>query len=431
MELCIIGGAGHVGLVTGACLAEIGHRVTCVDSEKSKIKSLNDGHIPFFEPDLLELVKANKKKRRLRFTTDIRDGVKKSRVIFISVSTPARENGDADLSYVENVSRSIAVSLPSYRLIVEKSTVPVETGKWVKHTINVFNKRGIDFDIASNPEFLREGSAVRDFMRPDRIIIGAETERAKKILLLIYKPIKAPIVVTDINSAELIKHASNSFLAAKISFINAVSTICERAGGNINEVARGVGMDKRIGESFFNAGLGFGGSCFPKDLSAFIRIAERVGYDFKLLKEVQNVNDQQKKSLVKKVAGMLWNLQNKKVCVLGLSFKPDTDDIRSAPSLDIIPMLQKEGVTVRAYDPRAMKPAKKLLKGVTFCRDPYEAVTDCDCLVIVTEWDMFNKLDFDRVKKLMRQPVIVDGRNLYSPSKMRRLGFKYQGIGIQ
>ncbi|MFC1577224.1 UDP-glucose dehydrogenase family protein [Candidatus Omnitrophota bacterium] len=431
MNICVIGGGGHVGLVTGACFAELNHRVICIDNDKSKIRDLNAGRIPFYEPGLAEMVKRNKRKKRLRFSTDIREAVRKSQVIFISVGTPSREGGDADLSFVESVSRQIAVSMPSYRLIVEKSTVPVETGKWIKHTIGIFNKKGIDFDIASNPEFLREGSAVEDFMNPDRVIVGVETEKAERLLQKLYKPIKAPIVVTDINSAELIKHASNSFLAMKISFINAVSTVCERVGADIVKVARGVGLDKRICESFFSAGLGFGGPCFPKDLAAFIRIAEKVGYDFRLLKEVQSVNEEQKRLTVQKVRQMLWNLQNKKVCILGVAFKPETDDIRSAPSLDIISMLQKEGVAIKAYDPKAMKHAKKKTKNVEFCKDPYKAAEDCDCLVIVTEWSEFKHLDLARIKKVMRQPIIVDGRNIYSPSRIKKLGFKYQGVGVR
>jgi len=428
MNICVIG-AGHVGLVTGACFADLGHKVVCVDNDTTKIRMLKSGKIPFYEPGLSDMVKRNYRKKRLAFSTNLKEGVAQSKIIFIAVGTPSRENGDADLSYVENVSRSIAQAMRSYRLIVEKSTVPVETGKWVKHTIDTFKKQNVDFDIASNPEFLREGSAIEDSQHPDRIVIGVETKRAEKLLLELYRPFRAPIVVTDLNSAELIKHASNSFLAAKISFINAVSIICEKVGADIVEVARGVGLDRRINGSFFNAGLGFGGPCFPKDLDAFIRIAEKAGYDFKLLKAVQDINEEQKRFLIKKIEQALWNLTSKSVCILGLSFKPDTDDMRTAPSLDIIAMLKKEGVSVRAYDPQAAGNAKKLLKGVELCATPYAAAKGCDCLVIVTEWDEFKRLDLAKLKKIMRQPIIIDGRNLLVPEVVKKAGFKYTGIG--
>lgn len=429
MNICIIG-AGHVGLVTGACFASLGNNVICVDSDEGKIKKLQKGMMPIYEPGLEELVRRNKKEGKINFTQDLRRGVRASEVIFIAVGTPSRENGEADLTFVEGVSREIALSMPSYRLIVEKSTVPVMTGEWVEHTLKAFNKRNIKFDVASNPEFLREGSAIKDFMHPDRIVIGVKSKKARDILTELYKPIKAPMVVTDIKSAELIKHASNSFLATKISFINAVANICDKVGADALEVARGIGLDKRIGEEFLNVGIGFGGSCFPKDISAFIRIAEKVGCDFGILKEVQRVNEAQKRILVKKIESLLWNLSKKTIGVLGLSFKPDTDDIREAPSLDIIAMLEKEGARIKVYDPEAMDRARKVLKkGVEFCGDAYAASKDSDCLVIITEWDEFKELDFKKIKRLMRQPIIVDGRNIYEPREMKKLGFKYAGIG--
>ncbi|MBI5144486.1 MAG: UDP-glucose/GDP-mannose dehydrogenase family protein [Candidatus Omnitrophica bacterium] len=439
MNICIIG-SGHVGLVTGACFADLGNKVICVDNDEEKIEKLQRGMMPIYEPGLEELVKRNKKEGRLYFSSGLKGGVRKSEIIFIAVGTPPRDNGEADLSYVEHVSREIALSMPSYRLIVEKSTVPVNTGEWVEHTIKVFNSRNIRFDVASNPEFLREGSAIEDFMHPDRIVIGVKSKRARDLLVELYKPLKAPIVVTDIKSAELIKHASNSFLAAKISFINAVANICDMVGADIVEVSKGMGLDKRIGKEFLNAGIGFGGSCFPKDLSAFVRIAERCGYDFGILKEVEKVNEYQKRMVVKKIEGLLWNLSKKTIGILGIAFKPDTDDIRSAPSLEIISMLKREGVRVKIYDPEAMDKAKRALAkegipsygkdaGIEFCKDAYAVSKDSDCLIIATEWNEFKELDFKKIKKLMRQPVIVDGRNIYDPEELKKLGFRYLGIG--
>jgi UDPglucose 6-dehydrogenase len=327
MNISIIG-SGYVGLVTGACFADLGNRVICMDNDLSKIKMLQKGIVPIYEPGLEEMIRRNKKEGRLSFTNNIRECVKRSEIIIIAVGTPPRDNGEADLSFIEHVSRDIALSMPSYRLVIEKSTVPASTGEWVERTIDIFNKKKIDFDVASNPEFLREGSAIEDFMHPDRVVIGVKSRKAKEILLELYKPLNAPVVVTDIKSAELIKHASNSFLAMKISYMNSIANLCDRLGADVAEVAKGLGMDKRIGAKFLNAGIGFGGFCFPKDLSAFIRIAEKVGYDFGILKEVQKVNDEQKKLVIKKIEEEIWNLPNKIVTILGLSFKPDTDDIR-------------------------------------------------------------------------------------------------------
>ncbi|MFA6321555.1 MAG: UDP-glucose/GDP-mannose dehydrogenase family protein [Candidatus Omnitrophota bacterium] len=429
MKICIIG-AGYVGLVSGACFADLGNNVVCVDNNAEKINRLKAGAIPIYEPGLEELVKRNRKEGRLSFSTSVKEGVKTCEVIFIAVGTPSRDGGDADLTFVEHVSREIAQAMPSYRLIVEKSTVPVNTGEWVEHTIKVFNKRGIKFDVASNPEFLREGSAIKDFMNPDRIVIGVKSKKAKDILTELYKPLKAPIVVTDIKSAEIIKHASNSFLATKISFINAISDICDKVGADIVEVARGIGLDRRIGKEFLNAGIGFGGSCFPKDLSAFIRIADKIGYDFGMLKEVQKVNDYQKALLIKKIEALVWNLPKKTIGVLGLSFKPDTDDIRQSPALDIITMLQKEGAKIKVYDPQAMGRAKlELSKNTEFCKDAYAVAKNSDCLLLATEWNEFKELDFKKIKKIMRQPILIDGRNIYDPEEMKKLGFTYIGIG--
>lgn len=428
MNICVVG-SGYVGLVTGACLADLGNKIVCVDIDKEKIKQLKKGVIPIYEPGLGELIKSNVKKKRIVFTTELKEGVKKSEVIFIAVGTPPRENGEADLTYVENVASQIAQCMTSYKLIVEKSTVPVETGHWVKHTVKINNRHKVHFDVASNPEFLREGSAIEDFMRPDRIVIGVESKKAKELLMSLYRPLGVPIVVTDIKSAEIIKHASNSFLATKISFINAVSNICEKAGADVQQVARGMGLDKRIGASFLNAGAGFGGFCFPKDLAAFIRISEKLGYDFGLLKEVEKINEYQKNLLVKKIEEGLWIVKGKTIGILGLSFKPNTDDIRFAPALDIIKMLLGEGAVIKAFDPQAMSKVKKVIKDIKFCRDPYETAKGSDCLVIMTEWNEFKELDLKKVKKLMKQPLIVDGRNIYEPEATRKLGFKYICMG--
>lgn len=428
MNICIVG-AGHVGLVTGACFAELGNRVVCVDNNSSRIVGLKKSIMPFYEPGLEEMVVKNVKEKRLKFTTNLREAVKKSLIIFIAVGTPPKENGEADLTDIEKVAQNIAHSLPSYRLIVEKSTVPVETGKWVEHTIraNIHGKK--KFDVASNPEFLREGSAIGDFMHPDRIVLGVESKRAKEILIELYKPLKVPIIVTDIKSAEIIKHASNSFLATKISFINAIANICEKVGADVLKVAQGLGSDKRIGNKFLNAGCGYGGFCFPKDIEAFIRIAEKKGYDFQLLKAVKKINEEQKDSMIKKIEDALWNLKGKTIAILGLSFKPGTDDLRFAPSIDIINKLKLDGVRIRAFDPQAMPGARKIFKDIKFCKDVYETAKGSDCLVVLTEWNEFKEIDFKKIKKLLKQPVIVDGRNIYDPAKMKKMGFRYIGIG--
>ena len=429
MKICVVG-AGHVGLVTAACFAEMGHRVVCMDRDRKKLAVLRRGKAWFYEPGLEELVVKNLKRKRLFFTDRVEEGVRQSEIIFIAVGTPPLPSGDADLTAMEQVVRKIATAADGYRLIVEKSTVPVETGRRVKQTLEIMAKRKAPIEVASNPEFLREGSAVQDFFHPDRIVIGVESARAKALLENLYRPFKAPLVVTDIASAELIKHSSNAYLSMKISFINAVSVICDKVGADVEQVARGIGLDSRIGASFLKAGIGYGGFCFPKDLEAYIRIAEKLGYDFKLLKAVKQINDEQRKILVEKTASLLWNLKDKKIGMLGLSFKPDTDDLRFAPSLEIIAALQKGGARVHAYDPQAMPEARHLLgRQVPLAKDPYQLARDADCLLLVTEWKEFKDLDFARIKKLMRQPVLVDGRNLYDPEKMKKLGFRYVAVG--
>jgi UDPglucose 6-dehydrogenase len=428
MNVSVVG-AGHVGLVSGACFADLGNRVIMVDNDAKRIANLKKGIMPYYEPGLEELVRRGVREKRLAFTTSLKEAVAKSTIIFIAVGTPQKATGEADLAYVEHVARDIAGCLTSYRLIVEKSTVPVQTGQWVHHTIKTYLKRKVPFDVASNPEFLREGTAIQDTLKPERVVIGVESAKARRLLTQLYKPMGCPIVVTDINSAELIKHASNSFLSMKISFINAVAQICERAGADVEQVAHGMGLDSRIGRSFLNAGAGFGGFCFPKDLEAFIKIAEQLGYDFELLKAVRNINEAQKRGFAEKVQKALWVMKGKTIAVLGLAFKPNTDDMRYAPAIDIIEHFLAEGAAVKAFDPQAMKEAAHLLPKVKLCKDPYEAAKDADCFAIVTEWNEFKELDFGRIKKLLRQPLIVDGRNVYDPAEMRRLGFRYVGVG--
>ena len=428
MDLSIVG-AGHVGLVTGACFADLGHHVIIVDNDAKRIAGLKKGVMPYYEPGMEELVLRTVKEGRLSFTTSLKEAVAKTTILFIAVGTLQKATGEADLTYVENVARSIAECMTGYKLIVEKSTVPVQTGAWVGHTIKTYLKKKVPFDVASNPEFLREGTAIQDIMKPDRVVIGVESARARDLLMELYKPLGAPIVVTDIASAELIKHASNSFLSMKISFINAVAQVCERAGADVSQVADGMGLDPRIGRSFLNAGAGYGGFCFPKDVEAFIKIAEQLGYDFELMKAVRNVNEHQKRDFATKIQKALWVVKGKSIGVLGLAFKPNTDDMRYAPAIDVIEYLEGEGASVKAYDPQAMKEAAHLLPKTKMCKDPYEVARGADCLAILTEWNEFKELDFKRIKKLLRQPLIVDGRNVYDPARMRKLGFRYIGIG--
>ncbi len=428
MDISVVG-AGHVGLVTGACFADLGHQVVVVDNDAKRIANLQRGVMPYYEPGLEELVARGVRESRLSFTTSIREAVVKSTILFIAVGTPQKATGEADLTYVENVARSIAQHLPGYRLVVEKSTVPVQTGQWVHHTIKTYLKRKHPFDVASNPEFLREGTAIQDFMKPDRVVLGVETKRAADLLTKLYKPLGVPLVLTDIRSAELIKHASNSFLAMKISFINAVAQVCERSGADVQQVADGMGLDPRIGRSFLSAGVGWGGFCFPKDVEAFIKISEQLGYDFELLKAVRNINEQQKRGFAAKIQRALWVVKGKTIGVLGLAFKPNTDDMRYAPAIDIIEYLQGEGARIKAFDPQAMGEAKRLLPRVTLCQDPYEAARGADCLAVLTDWNEFKELDFRRLKKLLRQPLIVDGRNVYDPKRLEALGFRYIGVG--
>ncbi len=431
MKIAIIG-TGYVGLVTGTCFAAVGHDVTCVDNDAKKVALLQSGGIPIYEPGLEELVKQNVAAGRLRFTDNIVEGVQRSQVIFIAVSTPPLPDGGVDLSFVERVTREVAQAMTDYKIIVDKSTVPVKTGEKVAATIRRYCKAQVEFDVVSNPEFLREGFAVEDLMKPDRIVIGVTSERPVAAMREIYTPFNAPIIVTDINSAELIKHAANSFLALKISYINAIAVVCEASGANVQEVANGIGMDERIGRRFLNPSLGFGGSCFPKDLSAFIQISEQLGYDFRLLKEVQRINAEQMTRFVKKITDTLWVLQDKTLGVLGLAFKQNTDDVRMSPAIELCQRLLQEGAKLRVYDPQAMEKAKALLPAgeqVTYVAAMNDVATGCDALVVATEWPEFKQLDLVRARQQLSHPILFDGRNLFDPAEMERLGFVYKSIG--
>ncbi len=430
MNITIIG-TGYVGLVTGTCFAEIGHNILCVDCDETKVKLLQEGGIPIYEPGLEEMVKKNVAEGRLNFTASTAEGVEKSDVIFIAVPTPPLDDGSVDLSFIERVARDIANAMTSYKVVVDKSTVPVKTGEKVADTIKRYCKADCDFDVISNPEFLREGFAVEDLMNPDRIVVGLTSNKPEAAMREIYEPFNAPIIFTDINSAELIKHAANSFLAMKISYINAVAAICEASGANVVEVANGIGMDERIGRRFLNASLGFGGSCFPKDLSAFIRISADLGYDFGLLKEVQKINAGQMDRFLKKITDTLWVLKDKTIGVLGLAFKQNTDDVRMSPAIEVCQRLLKDGAMLRVHDPKAMEKAKEILpsSGVTYVNDMDIVAEGCDALVVVTEWPEFKELDLAKARDAMTAPLLFDGRNLFDPAEMEQLGFTYKSIG--
>ena len=418
-----------MGLVTGTCFAEGGHEVICVDKDAEKVKLLQAGGMPIYEPGLEDLVRHNVGAGRLRFTASTQEGVQQSDVIFIAVPTPPQADGSVDLSFIEGVSREIAGAMTAYKIVVDKSTVPVKTGEKVAETIKRYCKAKVDFDVVSNPEFLREGFAVDDFMKPDRVVIGVLSARPVPAMREIYAPYHAPVIVTDIHSAELIKHAANSFLALKISYINAVSVLCEMSGANVQEVAQGMGMDARIGRQFLDASLGFGGSCFPKDLSAFIRLSESLGYEFGLLKEVQKINAEQMNRFVKKIEETLWVIKGKTLGVLGLAFKQNTDDVRMSPALDLCQRLHKEGARLRVHDPQAMEKARPILPDATYVADMDEVAEGCDALIIATEWPQFKNLDLERARKNLAHPIIFDGRNLFDVEEMERLGFLYKSIG--
>ncbi len=430
MDISIIG-SGYVGLVTGACFADVGHNVFCVDNDERKIEALRAGRIPIYEPGLEEIIHRNVSAHRLHFSSSIQEGVEKSQIVFIAVPTPQQPNGDVDLSFIEKVSREIAGVLTSYRVIVDKSTVPVKTGERVAETIKRYNRHGAKFDVVSNPEFLREGCAINDLMQPDRIVIGAQSQHAVDLMKKVYEPFMAPILVTDISSAELIKHAANSFLALKISYINAIAAICEVSGADVEKVADGIGTDRRIGRQFLNAGIGYGGSCFPKDVAAFIHISDQLGVPFDLLREVQRINAAQKERFLKLIRDALWVLREKKIAVWGLTFKPDTDDVRSSVAIELISKMLSEDAHVTVYDPKGMDKARELktIAGAKFAASALEATDGAEALVIATEWKEFANVDLAEVKRRMTTPIVFDGRNLLNPETMGELGFQYHSIG--
>ena len=431
MNIGVIG-TGYVGLVTGACFAEFGLNVTCVDNDRSKIEMLQKGMIPFFEPGLEDMIRRNVREKRLSFTMEMGQAVEKSLVIFIAVGTPPRKNGSVDLRYVEEVGREIGRNLNGYKVIAIKSTVPVGTGSRVRRIIKQNLKVAVNFDMASNPEFLREGSAIEDFIRPNRVVIGASSDQAIAILKDMYSPlylIETPFVITTVETAELIKYAANAFLATKISFINEIANICERVGADVHVVAKGMGLDHRIGPKFLHPGPGFGGSCFPKDTAAIVHIGASHGYQFEIVEAVIKVNQKQRERMVAKVRKALGTLKGKKIGILGLAFKPNTDDIREAPALKIIPALQKGGAKIKAYDPKAIENAKTCFKNVVYGKDPYDVAKGCDAIVILTEWNQFRNLDMPRLRNLLKNPVFIDLRNVYEPSKMKQLGFRYFAVG--
>ena len=450
MRIAVVG-SGYVGLVTGACFADLGHEVTLVDNDQKRIALLRDGDVPIHEKFLPELL-VRHRGERIKFSGDLQAATRESEVVFIAVGTPPTESGDADLSYVESVAREISGGIDRYKVVVEKSTVPVYTSQWIR---TIIMRNGADpshFDVASNPEFLREGTAVTDFLYPDRIVVGVESDRAAEVMRELYGPLtsgwyygrgdaiprpeaakdKAPprLIITSTKSAELIKHASNAFLAMKISFINAVASICESVGANVQQVCDGIGTDSRIGPRFLNPGLGYGGSCFPKDLLAFRAVAKENGYDFRLLEEVHRINEEQRHRFLRKVRSVLWTFRGKRLGVLGLAFKGGTDDIRESPALLLVQELVREGCRVCAYDPAAMERSKEVLKsGVEFAADAYEAATGVDALLILTEWEEFAALDLERLRGLVKYPIVLDGRNLYDPAVMVEHGFSYYSVG--
>lgn len=428
MRICVIG-TGYVGLVTGAVFADLGNEVVCVDADKSKIGTLSAGKMPIYEPGLEEMVLRSVEDARLSFTTDLAEGVRHGEVIFIAVGTPPGPDGEPDVTQVIDVARGIARHMDGYKVVVNKSTVPIGTGDLVREIIETTKHKAVDFDVISNPEFLREGSAINDTLYPDRIIIGAPSQTVAMKLLELYAPLGRPMLITDITSAEIIKYASNAFLASKISFINAVARLCEEAGGDVVQVAKGMGSDKRIGEHFLQAGLGFGGSCFGKDLKALIHTCSRLGCDAHLFRSALDINESQPVRLVERLEGVLGGLKGRNIAVLGLAFKPNTDDMRDAKSSDVIKLLLAEDAVVRAYDPIAMDNCRKIFPQITYCENPYEAAEGASAVILITEWNEFRFLNLERMRESMERPVFFDGRNMYDPERMARLGFDYHSVG--
>ena len=429
MNICVVG-TGYVGLVTGAVFADLGNEVVCIDNDPAKIADLTAGRMPIYEPGLEEMVARNVADGRLAFSIDLTGAVRRSVIVFITVGTPPKPDGQTDLSAVEDVARGIAKAMERYTVVVNKSTVPVGTGEFVREVIERHQAEPIPFDVVSNPEFLREGSAIEDTLRPDRIVIGAPTQQVAMSLLELYAPLERPMIITDVPSAEMIKYASNAFLSTKISFINAIANICEMAGADVTQVMKGMGMDARIGAGFLSAGLGYGGSCFPKDTDSLVHTASTLGYDFALLRAVVEINRERAAHFVDLMAKALGPLEGRSLAVLGLAFKPNTDDMREAKSIEVVERLLELGASVRAYDPVAMTSARRMLPAtVTYCESPYEAADGTDAVVLVTEWNEFKFLNLERLREAMRRPVVFDGRNLWAPERMRRLGFEYHSIG--
>ena len=433
MHICVVG-VGYVGLVTGACFAEFGVNVTCVDKDEGRIELLKKGEVPFYEPGLTELVSKNVQEGRLGFTTEAGSAIRQALVVFIAVGTPSAPDGSADLKYIREVAGTIGQNLDGYKVIVTKSTVPVGTSQIISEIIEEERKSDVAFDVVSNPEFLREGAAIEDFMRPNRVVLGAESDQAIAILKDLYSPlylIETPFVITDIPTSEMIKYASNAFLATKVSFINEMANICEQVGADVHQVAKGMGLDRRIGPKFLHPGPGFGGSCFPKDIKAIERIGRDHGYEFEIVKAVRRVNKRQRKLMIEKISNTLGDLEGKVLAILGLTFKPNTDDMREAPSITIVRGLQRQGAKIRVFDPAGMKGARKIFRSVYYAKDAYDAALGAHGLIIVTEWNQFRNLNWQRMAELLQEPVVVDLRNIYEPEKMRRLGFRYACVGRQ
>src|SRR5215204_2146545 len=431
MHIAVIG-TGYVGLVTGACFAEFGVDVTCVDVDTAKIEKLNNGVIPIYEPGLDQIVEKNVKAGRLHFTTDIKSAVEGARVVFLAVGTPPREDGAPDMSFYRQAAKDVAEAINGYKVLVTKSTVPIGTGKWLREFVIENLKTQTDFGVASNPEFLREGAAIDDFMRPDRVVIGSNEDGAIEVMKELYRPlylIETPIVITSLEAAELIKYAANAFLATKITFINEIANLCDAIGCDVHDVARGMGMDNRIGRKFLHPGPGYGGSCFPKDTKAFTKVGDKYGVETSVVDAVIKANDYQRQAMLPKIENLVGDLHGKHIAVLGLSFKPETDDMRESPAIDIVHAMIKRGATVRAFDPVAMDEAKHFLNGIEYATDEYDAIDGADALIIVTEWNQFRALDMEKVKRLLKSPRIADLRNIYEPADMRELGFDYIGVG--
>ncbi len=431
MHIAVIG-TGYVGLVSGACFAEFGVDVTCVDVDSSKIEKLNNGIIPIYEPGLDQVVEKNVRDGRLHFTTDIRSAVEQAKVVFLAVGTPPQEDGSPDMSYYRQAAKDVAEAMNGYKVLVTKSTVPIGTGEWLRSFVKENLPIDTDFGVASNPEFLREGAAIDDFMRPDRVVIGSNEPQAIEIMKELYRPlylIETPIVITSLEAAELIKYAANAFLATKITFINEVANLCDAIGCDVHDVARGMGMDNRIGRKFLHPGPGYGGSCFPKDTRALTTVADQFGVETLIVDAVIEANERQRDAMIPKIEKLVGGLSGKRIGMLGLSFKPETDDMRESPAIDIIRQLIEKGASVRAFDPVAMDEARHFVDGIEYAEDEYDAIKDADALVIVTEWNQFRALDMEKVKSLLTAPKVADLRNIYEPDDMRALGFEYVGVG--